>query len=158
MTWQVIVNYLNLKRLERGEPGNLTSQAVYSRFVRNSPRVAAALGEVGFDPKDYMHLRNPTQDPSSSGRGSGFGIGAGRKRVRHEGNEELELKNNLRKKRTLAEDARELGKEHMSEMLVRAVAVVERNFWTFVADELHRSSAQEYTFDPWACESRFRAI
>jgi hypothetical protein len=78
--------------------------------------------------------------------------------MRHEGSEEHELKNNVRKKRTLAEDTRELEKADMSELLVKAVAVVGSNFWTFVADELQRSCGDEHTADPQACERRFRAI
>jgi hypothetical protein len=121
MSWHAIANHLNGERLKRGEPANLTSPAVYSRFVRNGPPVAAALGEVGFDPKDYMRLRNPSQTLASSIGGHGFGIGLGRKRFRHEGDDEQELGNNVRKRRTLAEDARVLETEWMSELLVRAV-------------------------------------
>ncbi|KAF2684177.1 hypothetical protein K458DRAFT_477977 [Lentithecium fluviatile CBS 122367] len=158
MSWDAIANYLNEERLKRGEPANLTTPAVYSRFVRNGPRIASALGEVGFDPKDYMHLRNPAQTPSSGPRGGGlgFGIGSGRKRVRQEGNEGHELQNNMRKKSSLGEQARELEREDMAEMLVSAVANVERNFWTLVADEMERTSAR--LFDARACESRFHSI
>lgn len=59
MSWEAIVADLNRKRLERGEPQTWTSAAVYSRFVRNAPRIAAAQGEYGFRPQDcelYQHL------------------------------------------------------------------------------------------------------
>ena len=52
MEWGAIATHLNKERLERGEPTNWTAAAVYSRFVRNAPRIAAAQGEVGFNPRD----------------------------------------------------------------------------------------------------------
>lgn len=52
MNWDAISALLNKERLEHGEPQSWTAAAVYSRFVRNAPRIAAAQGEVGFNPKD----------------------------------------------------------------------------------------------------------
>lgn len=52
MTWDAIVMELNKQRLERGEAQTWTAAAVYSRFVRNAPRIAAAKGEYGFRPQD----------------------------------------------------------------------------------------------------------
>lgn len=169
MSWDAIASYLNEERLKRGEPGNLTTPAVYSRFVRNGPRIAAAMGEVGFDPKDYMHLRYTNQHPSSSAASSSnvtsahsttlgfnFGISAGKKRPRNDSTEETDLKDNLRKRSKLSEQAAELEKEDMTELLMGAVATVERNFWVFVADELERTSSR--LFDPKACESRFHTV
>jgi hypothetical protein len=62
MSWEAIVAHLNNERLERGEPQTWTSAAVYSRFVRNAPRIAAAHGEIGFSPRDCkwhpkLHLK-----------------------------------------------------------------------------------------------------
>jgi hypothetical protein len=154
MGWDAIATYLNEERLKRGEPGGFTSPAVYSRFVRNGPRIAALNGEVGFDPKDYMHLRNPAQKPNTISQG--FVLGAGRKRVRRQENEDQELKGSVRTKSKLSQQARELEQADMTEALVRAVSTVEQNFWTFVADELERNTAK--MFDARACESRYHSI
>lgn len=161
MGWDAIATYLNAERLKRGEPGGLTQPAVYSRFVRNGPRIAAALDEVGFDPKDYMHLRNPNRHPiapvaASAGGGLGLGIGTAHKRNRASGNEEKELKGNTRQRRELSEQARELEQVDMTELLMGAVEKIERSFWEMVADELERSSGR--FFDSKACESRFHAV
>ena len=56
MGWEAIAEHLNKERLERGEPQTYTAAAVYSRFVRNAPRIAAAQGEVGFTPRDCKRL------------------------------------------------------------------------------------------------------
>jgi hypothetical protein len=159
MGWDAIASHLNTLRLQRGEPGNLTAAAIYSRFVRNGPRVAAALGEVDFDPKDYMHLRNPASNPKDGRRrATQFGIGSGKKRVRTEGNAEEELAGSMRKRRGLVEDEKELKGVEMTEELVKAVASVERNFWTYVSDELQRATGTEYKIDARACQSQFHAI
>jgi hypothetical protein len=60
-SWNEIADHLNQERLNKGEAAIFTETAVYSRYVRNAPRVATSIGEIGFDPKDYMHLRNPNQ-------------------------------------------------------------------------------------------------
>jgi hypothetical protein len=159
MSWEAIATHLNTARLQRGEPGNLSAAAIYSRFVRNGPRVAAALGQVDFDPKDYMHLRNPASNPKDGRRRTTqLGIGRGRKRVREEGNEEEELAASMRTRRGLVEDEKELKGVEMTEELAKAVARVNANFWTYVSDELQRTTGTEYKVDPRACESRFHAI
>lgn len=52
MEFTAIAAHLNKERAERGEPQTMTAASVYSRFVRNCPRIAAAQGETGFDTKD----------------------------------------------------------------------------------------------------------
>lgn len=52
MEFTAIAEHLNKERAERGEPQIMTAASVYSRFVRNCPRIAAAQGETGFDTKD----------------------------------------------------------------------------------------------------------
>ena len=52
MEFTAIAEYLNKERAQRGEPQIMTAASVYSRFVRNCPRIAAAQGETGFDTKD----------------------------------------------------------------------------------------------------------
>lgn len=162
MGWEAIAAHLNTERIERGEPASLTASTVYSRFVRNGPRIGNVLGEVGFDPKDYMYLRNSAPGPPAGGgkqRPVGdmeFGIGAGRKRVKRQGNEEQELRSSLRQKVPLEEQTRALEEDGMTEMLAEAVETVERNFWKYVADELERRCSR--WFEPRACESRYHAI
>jgi hypothetical protein len=65
MSWHAIANHLNCERLKRGEPGNLTPPAVYSRFIRNGERITAALGEVGFDPKGISPTLLPPGIPAA---------------------------------------------------------------------------------------------
>jgi len=56
-SWGDIARMLNDRRIANGQTPSLTEAAVYGRFVRNGPRIAAAHGE-DFNPSDYMHLRN----------------------------------------------------------------------------------------------------
>jgi ribosomal protein L18E len=152
MSWNDIANYLNQERRNRGEAASFTDAAVYSRFVRNAPRIAAAVGEVGFDPKDYMHLRNPNQ--YTSGEGTGMISKAGKKRIKNYDNAK-ELEANMRKQVKVDENS-ELETAEKTEQLMQAVAKVERNFWKFVADEMERSTTKFYPAN--ALASRYHAI
>ncbi|KAF2713176.1 hypothetical protein K504DRAFT_132750 [Pleomassaria siparia CBS 279.74] len=169
MEWTAIANHLNEERLKRGEPPTMTQPSVYSRFVRNAPRIAAANGEVGFDPKDYMYLRHPHHYPNTAlmgggdsvsatsgavGGPGGLNMGASRKRGR--GDMEKELVGNIRKKSVLAEECAELEKADKTELLVQAVDTIDRNFWIFVADELERTTGKLY--DTKVLCARYAAI
>ncbi|KAF2101327.1 hypothetical protein NA57DRAFT_19805, partial [Rhizodiscina lignyota] len=73
LSWTEICRILNDERVRNGQIPDLSEAAVYSRFVRNAPRIAAQQGDDGFDPKDYMHLKN------TGTRDNGYGPGAGSK-------------------------------------------------------------------------------
>jgi hypothetical protein len=179
MEWSAIANFLNEERLKRGEPANMTHPAVYSRFVRNAPRIAAKEGEVGFDPKDYMHLRHPMQYVD---RESVKGVGksemvdsaeskkrnwsASEKSVEVEEQEEgeteneiafsRELQRNVHKKSKLVEECTELQSIDKTTKLVEAVATIHRNFWVMVADELERTTGTLY--DPKVVAARYASL
>lgn len=152
MSWSDIAKVLNQERRNRGEAANFTDAAVYGRFVRNAPRIATAVGEIGFDPKDYMHLRNPNQ--YTQGDGTGTIAKAGKKRIKNYENA-TELKANIRQQLEMAGHA-ELETAEKTEQLVEAVAKVERNFWILVADEMERATTKMY--EPNALASRYHAI
>ncbi|KAL5430160.1 hypothetical protein PMIN07_010265 [Paraphaeosphaeria minitans] len=165
MTWDAIVTELNKKRLERGEPRTWTSAAVYSRFVRNAPRIAAAKGEYGFRPQDYMHLRNPQSHPAAqlpgainNSSGYLFGAGGGRKRVRDADHAAKDLADNLRQpvSETLIEQTEILKTADMTELMMEAVATVEQEFWGTVANALEKKTGK--LFDAKVLESRFHEI
>ncbi|KAF2028356.1 hypothetical protein EK21DRAFT_70081 [Setomelanomma holmii] len=141
MGWADIANYLNQERRNRGEAANFTASAVYSRYVCSAPRVATTVSEIGFDPKDYMHLRHPNQ--YTAGEGTGLISKAGKKRVRNYDNAK-ELEANIRKLASEDEQA-ELETAEKSELLMEAVAKVERNFWVLVADEMERTTTKLYS-------------
>ncbi|KAF2735806.1 hypothetical protein EJ04DRAFT_562951 [Polyplosphaeria fusca] len=151
----------------------------YSRFVRNSPHIATAHGEMFFDPKDYMHLRHPHYYPNQHEAG---GIGM-RKRA---GNGSLlnqtlnrnanavgspskedgeavpkAIKDNYRErfgmvKNGLIQEFQELEERERTQMLVDAVDKVQRNFWVTVADEMERATGKLY--DAKVVEARYRAV
>jgi hypothetical protein len=153
LTWNEIANYLNQERLNKGEAATFTDAAIYSRFVRNAPRIATSVGEIGFDPRDYMHLRHPNQYTQAEGTG---GISkAGKKRVKNYDNA-TELKANIRQ--LVATEVRDNGLEdaEKTEQLMEAVAKCERNFWKYVADEMERATTKMY--DPEVLASRYHAI
>jgi hypothetical protein len=179
MEWSAIANFLNEERLKRGEPANMTHPAVYSRFVRNAPRIAAKEGEVGFDPKDYMHLRHPMQyvdRESVAGVGKSEAVdgaeskkrsrSASEKSVEIEEQEEeevghevafsSELQRNVRKKSKLVEECTELQSIDKTTKLVEAVATIHRNFWVMVADELERTTGTLY--DPKVVAARYASL
>ncbi|KAG9195058.1 hypothetical protein G6011_00178 [Alternaria panax] len=150
LSWNEIANYLNQERLVKGEAATFTDAAVYSRFVRNAPQVATSVDEIGFDPKDYMHLRHPNQYTQAEGTG---GISkVGKKRVKNYDNA-TELKVNMRQ---VVSHDNELEDMNKTEQLMEAVAKCERNFWRYVADEMERATAKMYDHEELA--SRYHAI
>lgn len=152
MNWAEIANFLNQERRNRGEAANFTAPAIYSRYVCSVPRVATTVGEIGFDPKDYMHLRHPNQ--YTAGEGTGIISKAGKKRVKNYDNAK-ELEANVRKQ--VSEDSQaDLETAEKTELLMEAVAKVERNFWVFVADEMERSTTKLYP--PQALAGRYHSI
>lgn len=153
MKWTEITNYLNEERRKRGEAPIFTNNAVYSRYVRLTPKVATTVGEIGFDTKDYMHLRNPNQY-TRGGDGTGIVSKAGKKRVKNYDNAK-ELEANMRQKMN-GEKLAELETTEKTEQLVEVVAKVERNFWHLVANEMERTTTRYYPAN--ALASRYHAI
>lgn len=152
MKWCDIANLLNEKRRQRGEAASFTEAAVYSRFVSNAPGIATAIGEVGFDPKDYMHLRHPNQYSTTQGTEASSKVG--KKRVKNYENAK-ELEANMRKQ--IKDDEHEdLETVERTEQLMEAVAKVERNFWILVADEMERATTKLYP--PNALASRYHSV
>jgi hypothetical protein len=151
MSWAEIANHLNEERRASGEPATFTESACYSRFVRNAPRIAVAVGEIGFDTKDYMHLRHP--DKYVTG-GTGTISKAGKKRVKNF-DDAKELAENIREV-VKSDSYEELETAEKTEQLMQAVAKVERNFWVLVADEMERATTKMYP--PHALASRYHAI
>lgn len=78
MAWADIARILNDRRIANGQTPSLTEAAVYGRFVRNGPRIAAAHGE-DFNPSDYMKLRNvktmPEGETPPAGEAERFSAG-----------------------------------------------------------------------------------
>jgi hypothetical protein len=154
LSWNEIAHHLNQERTAKGEAATFTDAAVYSRFVRNAPRIATPISEIGFDPKDYMHLRHPTQyTQATAGTGTGATSKAGKKRIKNYDNA-TELKANIRQ--VVVSHDNELEDADKTEMLVEAVAKCERNFWKYVTDEMERATAKMY--DPEELASRYHAI
>jgi hypothetical protein len=151
MTWKDIANFLNQERRNRNEEGTFTESSVYSRYVLSKTRTATSVGEIGFNSKDYKHLRNPEQF-GGGGAGTGEVSKAGKKRVKNYDNAK-ELEANMRK---LITEDENLKTPERTEQLVQAVAKVERNFWILVADEMERSTTKLYS--PDALAGRYHAI
>jgi hypothetical protein len=154
MSWAAIADHLNEERRARGEPATLTESACYSRFVRATTRVPIPIGEIGFDTKDYMHLRHPDKYVTAEGRGTSTTSKAGKKRVKNF-DDAKELAENIRKV-VRSNDFEELETAEKTGQLMEAVAKVERNFWVLVADEMERSTTKLYPAN--ALASRFHAI
>jgi hypothetical protein len=152
MGWKDIANFLNQERRNRDEVADFTPSAVYSRFIMSATQIATSIGEIGFDPKDYAHLRNPNQ--YNNGEGTGMVSKAGKKRVKNFDNAK-ELEANVRKL-IKEEEKVELETLEKTEQLMEAVAKVERNFWILVADEMERSTTRMYP--PSALADRYHSI
>ncbi|KAI2481600.1 hypothetical protein Ptr902_07395 [Pyrenophora tritici-repentis] len=170
MKWMDIAIQLNAARQDRNEAPVLNPASVYSRYILAAPMTATPVAEIGFDAKDYTYLRDPGQvlvqpgstptsaDPSVPGSAAATSSApgssaakpkakvavprAGRKRVKNLENA-IELKDNVRQPAT-AEELEELKGEARTQMLIEAVAKVERNFWTLVADEVDRVGGVKY--------------
>lgn len=55
LDWFEIANRLNANRIAANKPPGLTANAVYSRYTRNAPRIAAAKGET-WDPDEIIRV------------------------------------------------------------------------------------------------------
>ncbi|KAJ4357024.1 hypothetical protein N0V95_002830 [Ascochyta clinopodiicola] len=169
-SWAEVAAHLNERRVSSNEAPIWTEAAVYSRFVLSSPLLAIPAKEVGFEPRDYAHLRNAGGHEGTSK--------AGKKRVKDfqnatelsanirtpaklEGEDDAEIEQVALKgkgKRKAKSKSKSKGKdedrrkgeeeetvrvdEGLAEVLMRAVAKVERNFWVYVADEVEREGGK----------------
>ena len=166
--WADITAHLNERRTSNKEAPTWTEAGVYSRFILHNSATATPAREIGFEPRDYAYLKNAgsgSEGTSKAGKkrvkdfqnatelsanirkpakveGDGDGgaemvgveekgKGKGRARSKGKGKEEDRRK---------GESEEEVVKMDatMVEVLMRAVAKVERNFWVFVADEVER--------------------
>lgn len=57
-SWGDITARLNSGRLMNDGSPNWTEAAVYSRFILNGSETATPANEVGFEPRDYSHIKN----------------------------------------------------------------------------------------------------
>jgi hypothetical protein len=57
LSWSAIAQHLNSERVKQGRQPTHTDASVYSRFVRNGPRIAQMQGET-LNPKEWMHLKD----------------------------------------------------------------------------------------------------
>ncbi|MCJ1260929.1 hypothetical protein MMC22_000793 [Lobaria immixta] len=55
LNWSQIAKRLNQKRIAVGREPTLTANAIYSRYSRNAPRIAAAKGEI-WDPEQVVNV------------------------------------------------------------------------------------------------------
>lgn len=146
MNWATIAAHLNHGLEESSDIGTWTPTSVYSRFVSSSTSTVRTTNEIGFDTKDYAHLRNP---------GDGERSRVARKRVK-DYNSAKELAGNVRKQVDSEEQYAELQTPEMTEILMRAVAVVDLGFWVAVADEVERRSGKY--FAPGELAERFHEV
>ncbi|KAH8725617.1 hypothetical protein GQ44DRAFT_615542 [Phaeosphaeriaceae sp. PMI808] len=149
-TWRDIADTLNEGRRARREAANFTGTTVYSCYVRSTVQPASPVNEIGFNSKDYIHLRHPGADASMVSK-------VGKKRVKdYENAKELTINMRNLIKNDDGTAPAELETAEKSEKLMQAVAKVERNFWILVADEMERATTRLY--EPDALARRFHTI
>lgn len=129
LSWTEICRILNEERRSNGQIPDLSDAAVYSRFVRNAPRIAAQMGEDDFDTKDYMHLK--TFGTRDNGPGPRAGKAAG-----------------LTKKAQ--------WNKRIDEALVEAVSEARKAFWSNVSDVLEARTTKKIPAE--ACAERFHLL
>jgi hypothetical protein len=130
--WEIIANVLNQMHDKNDTTETWTPTHVYSRFMSSTTATASTAKEIGFDTKDYAYLHDSGDAERSQ---------AGRKRVKNCANA-TELAANVRSPGEVEEQREELQTSEMTTQLMAAVAVVDRNFWTLVADELEKRTAR----------------
>ncbi|KAJ8111869.1 hypothetical protein OPT61_g5641 [Boeremia exigua] len=172
-SWAEVTARLNEHRIGNKEAPTWTVAAVYSRYILSISAPAVPTREVGFEPRDYAHLRNAgnwregtskagnkrvkdfhnatelsanIRKPATVAGGDqgkseqqvgmqGKGKGKAKARVKRKGKDEI------RRKGAADEEVVKMD-EIMIEVLMRAVAKVDRNFWSFVADEVEREAGK----------------
>jgi hypothetical protein len=144
--WTKIANILNQMHDENDLTETWTPNRAYSHFMSSTTPTASTAKGIGFDTKDYGYL----QDIDDAERSQ-----AGRKRVKNCANA-TELAANVRSPGEVGEQREELQTSEMTKQLMGAVAVVDRNFWALVADELERKTARYYA--PEELARRFHEV
>ncbi|KAJ4377124.1 hypothetical protein N0V86_006565 [Didymella sp. IMI 355093] len=174
--WSEIVTALNTHRASNKEAATWTESAAYSRFVLNTSQPVMPAREVGFEPRDYAHLRSAGSGREGAGKAGKKRVkdfqnatelsanirkpalieGAGSERAENEegnvkGKGKVKAKGKGKGKGKGKDEDRRKGESEVEivkvdkgtvEMLMRAVAKVERNFWAFVADEFEREGGR----------------
>jgi len=169
--WSDITAHLNECRVTKEEPPTWTEAAVYSRFILLSSETAVPTREIGFEPHDYAHLKNAgsgREGTSKAGKKrvkdfqnatelsanirtpavvvrvdgertekttSAKARGKDKRKARSKGKDEDRRKGESEKETVMMDGA-------MTELLMRAVGKVERNFWVYVADEMEREAGK----------------
>ncbi|QDS71078.1 hypothetical protein FKW77_008944 [Venturia effusa] len=67
LSWSAIAQMLNDERIKHGGEPTHTDASVYSRFVRNGPRIAQMQGET-LNPKEWMHLKDDKAAKDGGGK------------------------------------------------------------------------------------------
>lgn len=67
LSWSAIAQILNDERIKHGGEPTHTDASVYSRFVRNGPRIAQMQGET-LNPKEWMHLKDEKNCKDTGGK------------------------------------------------------------------------------------------
>lgn len=184
-SWADITIHLNSLLISINQKPVWTKAAVYSRFILYDSEAATPAREVGFEPRDYAHIKNVGTGRVESSK-------AGKKRVKDfhnatelsanirnpaivvatdgvqaeaQGDGDVEGKGKRRSKAKGKDEERRKGgsKREMVKMdantveaLMRAVLKVERSFWVFVADELEREAGK--FIDPKELEKVFHSV
>jgi hypothetical protein len=150
MSWEEISAAIDNQLINQGEaPLELSVPAIYGRFTRNAPRIAKALGEVGFNPKDFLYMRHPHYYPTANQYVTASKRGG---KAAHDGGIPPLLKGNVRVPAANQKDLEELQSAEMTDALRSAVDIVNDNFYMFVADEMERITGKFY--DLKALEAR----
>lgn len=133
LSWSDIASIMNKQRVENGEQPSFTEAAVYGRFVRNGPRVADAIGEEDFDPKDWMHIKK-------AGTVIGEGeLRAGRVGVRASPPAKLSIKERKENK-----------------LLAVLVDETQEEAWNTVAERMENELGGEWSVE--ACKERYNQV
>ncbi|KAF2837253.1 hypothetical protein M501DRAFT_937950 [Patellaria atrata CBS 101060] len=137
MSWNGIVRHMNHERIKAGKEPSFTEAAVYGRFVRNGPRIAAREGDTDFDPRDYMHLRVKEKERRFL---TGGGWGRGKMKDGEAEGDTFQEKWNAR----------------MDEILVEAYGEVTEELWVIVARRLADKTGMRFSAEGVA--KRFHQI
>ena len=177
LSWAEIAARLNDARIAAGRVPGLTDNAIYSRYARNAPRIAAANNETAWAParRGVVAGRPAAAGAGRSGQGSGVAVSGG-----GDGNVNGDEDGGVNGSTTTDGTAPGPGTRpggvqpndfgdgtggmqtnvvftpELDELLVRAYHAVKADCWTLVAERLEEMGGPAVA--PEACARRYRLL
>ena len=151
LNWAEIVQEINNQRVKTGRLPNLTENAVYLRYMRNAPRIAAANGETW---SRRTRGTSPTDSPSSDANNVSPSVSVNRRPRKRKRSRDTATRKMAAVQRDLEATAQFTPEQ--DELLVRVHKEVLDETWETVSRRIVDRGGPK--FDPETCARRYSML